>query len=89
MSPDTLARYVGVYSGLWGTLPRTVRVELEGGVLYANGVVNERVRLIPTSEWTFAGTDGLSSEFDPSGNPAAFMIERHVSGDYRYTRQGR
>jgi hypothetical protein len=89
VSPATLARYVGVYSGLWGTLPRTVRVELDGGVLYANGIVNEKVRLIPTSEWSFAGTDGLSFEFDPSGNPAAFMVERHVSGDYRYLRQPR
>ena len=87
VSPATLVRYVGVYSGLWGTLLRTVRVELEGGVLYLNGVLNERVRLIPHSDWSFSGTDGLSFEFDPSGNPAAFMVERHVSGDYRYTRQ--
>ena len=35
----------------------------------------------------FAGTDGLSYDFDPKGSPAAFMVERHVSGDWRYARQ--
>ncbi len=87
VSPQTLAKYVGVYSGLWVTRPRTVRIQLEGGTLYANGLLGEKVRLIPHSETTFSGTDGLSFEFDPHGNPAAFMVERHVSGDWRYTRQ--
>jgi hypothetical protein len=88
VSPLTLANYVGVYSGLWGpTVKRTVRIELEGGTLYSNGVFGERVRLIPHADASFMGTDGLSYEFDPAGNPAAFMVERHVSGDYRYSRQ--
>jgi hypothetical protein len=87
VSSPTLVKYVGVYSGLWGTQPRTVRVELDGATLYANGILNEKVRLIPQSETTFSGTDGLWFEFDPNGNPAAFMVERHISGDYRYTRQ--
>ena len=76
-----------VYSGLWGTIPRTVRIEREGETLYANGVFGERVRLIPHANASFMGTDGLSYEFDPAGNPAAFILERHVSGDYRYSRQ--
>jgi hypothetical protein len=84
---QTLEKYVGVYSGLWGNRPRTVRVRLDSGVLYANGILDEQVRLIPHSESVFAGTDGLSYAFDPEGNPAAFMLERHVSGDWRYTRQ--
>ena len=87
VSPQTLAKYVGVYSGLWVTRPRTVRIELENGTLYANGLLDERVRLIPHSETSFSGTDGLSFDFDPTGNPAAFMVERHVSGDWRYMRQ--
>lgn len=88
VSPLTLAKYVGVYSGLWGpTIQRTVRIELEGGILYSNGVFGERVRLIPQADASFMGTDGLSYEFDPAGHPAAFMVERHVSGDYRYSRQ--
>jgi hypothetical protein len=85
--PATLAKYVGVYSGLWVTRPRTVRIQLEGGTLYSNGVLEEKVRLIPHSEAIFMGTDGLTYEFDPDGNPAAFMVERHVSGDWRYARQ--
>ena len=85
--PTTLAKYVGVYSGLWGTRPRTVRIHLAGGTLYANGILEEEVRLIPRSEVSFMGNDGLSYEFDPAGNSAAFMVERHVSGDWRYARQ--
>ena len=87
VSPQTLAKYVGTYSGLWGERPRTVRIQLEGGTLYSNGLLGERVRLIPHSDTSFMGTDGLSFDFDPAGNPAAFMVERHVSGDWRYTRQ--
>lgn len=83
----TLAKYVGVYSGFWIDRPRTVRVQLEGGTLYATGLIGDRIRLIPQSAAKFAGSDGLSFEFDPQGNPAAYMIERHVSGDWRYTRQ--
>jgi hypothetical protein len=83
----TLAKYVGVYSGLWGGRRRTVRVQLEGGTLYVNGLLDERVRLIPHSATSFMGTDGYSFDFDPDGSPAAFMVERHVSGDWRYMRQ--
>jgi hypothetical protein len=87
VSPQTLAKYVGVYSGLWITRPRTVRIQLEDGTLYLNGLLGEKVRLIPHSDTTFMGTDGLSFDFDPEGSPAAFMVERHVSGDWKYTRQ--
>jgi len=87
VSAETLAKYVGVYSGLWVTRPRTVQIQLEGGTLYANGLLGEKVRLIPHSETSFSGTDGLSFDFDPDGNPAAFMVERHVSGDWKYKRQ--
>jgi len=78
---------VGVYSGFWVTRPRTVRVQLVDGTLYASGLVGDKIRLIPQSAAKFAGSDGLSFEFDPEGNPAAYMVERHVSGDWRYTRQ--
>jgi hypothetical protein len=84
---STLAKYVGVYSGLWGNRLRTVRIQLENGTLFSNGLLGERVRLIPHSATTFMGTDGYSFDFDPDGNPAAFMVERHVSGDWRYMRQ--
>ena len=87
VAPQTLAKYVGVYSGLWITRPRTVRVQLEGGTLYVNGLLGDKVRLIPHSATSFSGTDGLSFDFDPDGTPAAFVVERHVSGDWKYTRQ--
>ena len=83
----TLAKYVGVYSGLWVERPRTVRVQLEGGTLYLNGLVGDKVRLIPHSATSFSGSDGLTFDFDPEGNPATFVVERHVSGDWKYTRQ--
>ena len=83
----TLETYVGVYSGLWGTRPRTVHVRLERGVLHVNGVLDEPVRLIPQADGSFAGSDGLWYEFDSESRPAAFLVERHVSGDWRYTRQ--
>ena len=87
--PSTLAKYVGVYSGLWGTALRTVRVQLEDGTLYASGLVGDKIRLIPQSAASFAGSDGLSFDFDPEGDPAAYMVERHVSGDWRYMRKPR
>jgi len=83
----TLAKYAGVYSGLWITRPRTVRIQLENGTLYVNGVAEERVRLVPHSATFFMGTNGLSYDFDPEGSPAGFVVERHVSGDWRFTRQ--
>jgi hypothetical protein len=87
VAPLTLAKYVGVYSGRWASQQRTVRIQLEGGTLYSNGILGERVRLIPHSDTSFLGTDGYSVDFDPQGDPAAFMLERHVSGDWRYIRQ--
>jgi hypothetical protein len=82
-----LAKYVGVYSGPLGRILRTVRVQLEGDTLYVNGLVGEKVRLIPHSETSFEGTGGYTIDFDPGGNPAAFMVERHVSGDWKYLRE--
>ena len=87
VAPRTLAKYVGTYRGLWGSVLRTVRVQLEADTLYVNGLLGERVRLIPHSDTSFAGTDGYSFDFDPDGNPAAFMVERHVSGDWKLLRQ--
>lgn len=88
VAPAILARYVGVYSGLWGTLLRTVRVTLVADGLHATGVLEEDVRLIPQSEVVFAGTDGLTYEFaGDEGAAASHLVERHVSGDYRFARQ--
>lgn len=88
VAPAILERYVGVYSGLWGTLLRTVGVTLEADGLHATGVLGEDVQLIPQSEVLFAGTDGLTYEFTGAdGAAASHLVERHVSGDYRFARQ--
>lgn len=42
---------------------------------------------LPHSETFFMATNGLSYDFDPEGNPATFIVERHVSGDWRFSRQ--
>jgi hypothetical protein len=88
VSREVLARYVGVYRGMWGPNVRTVRVTLDGDILRANGVHDQDVQLIPESATFFAGTDGLTYEFVGAGSgPATQLIERHVSGDYTYGRQ--
>ena len=37
------------HRGFWGPVLRTVRVELEGDTLYVNGIIGDKVRLIPHS----------------------------------------
>jgi len=88
VAPAVLARHVGVYSGRWGTGTRTVRVTLVDGVLYGNGTAGEKVRLVPQSETFFLTSDGYSLEFggDRHGS-SEFVVERHVSGDWKYMRQ--
>lgn len=86
---STLTKYVGVYSGLWIQTPRTVQIRLEGDTLHLKGVLDEDVRLIPHSETFFMGTNGLTYDFDTAANPAAFVVERHVSGDWKFSRQSR
>ncbi len=53
--PALLATYVGTYSGMWGPVPRTVRVTLTDGTLYASGLLGEPVRLDPPIRHFFHG----------------------------------
>ena len=87
VAPAILASYVGVYSGLWIDRPRTVHVTLVDGTLYVNGLVGDTVRLVPHSDTFFMGSDGLTFEFGGDGGTITYVIERHVSGDWKYTRQ--
>jgi hypothetical protein len=87
VAPAILESYVGTYSGLWGTVPRTVRVTLTDGTLYANGLLGEPVRLIPQSDTSFMGADGLTFEFGGEGGAITYLVERHVSGDWKYARR--
>jgi hypothetical protein len=86
VAPKILASYVGVYSGLWVDRPRTVQVKLMDGTLYVNGLVGDQVRLVPHSDTFFMSTDGLTYEFGGDGRAITYMIERHVSGDWKYMR---
>jgi hypothetical protein len=94
VAPDVLARYVGVYSGLYQGNKRTVQVELSGGQLMAkitgaddgDGGGNTRA-LVPVSPTLFEGV-GLGYQFvvDDKGVATA-VVEIHISGPYRYPRQ--
>ena len=87
IAPDILASYVGTYSGMWGTVPRTVRVTLVDGTLYASGLIGDTVRLVPHSDTFFMGSDGLQFEFGGEGGDITYLMERHVSGDWKFARQ--
>ena len=87
VAPALLATYVGTYSGMWGPVPRTVRVTLTNGTLYASGLLGEPVRLVPQSDTFFMGSDGLTFEFGSDRGAVTYLVERHVSGDWKYARQ--
>ena len=91
---DVLARYVGVYSGLYMDSKRTIEVSLSGGQLNAQIVggataIDETGTrpLVPQSQTVFEGL-GLGYQFivDEKG-VATDLVEIHVSGPYRYPRQ--
>ena len=91
VAPEVLAKYVGVYKGLWFATPRTVRVTLVDGALFVQA--DNRPSLVPLvaqSETHFqgAGAGGLGYLFvrDAQGVATA-VIEQHVSGSYTYPRQ--
>ena len=92
VAPDVLARYVGTYSGFWGTTWRTVDVSLSGGQLIARivgGTIagDESRPLVPQSQTLFEGL-GLGYQFiaDDKG-VATDVVEIHISGPWRYPRQ--
>jgi hypothetical protein len=87
LAPEILAKYTGVYKGVWQRQPRTVEMTFSGGTLFVAVNGGEKRPLIPQSETKFAGT-GLSYDFirDERG-AATHVIEGHVSGDYKFERQ--
>ena len=99
--PDVLARYVGVYSGIYGGNKRTYEVSLSGGQLIAK-IVGAAVEgglgaagldegasrpLVPQSQTVFEGL-GLGYQFivDDKG-VATDLVVIHISGPYKYSRQ--
>jgi len=87
VDPEILAKYTGVYKGVYLRGPRTVEVSLSGDSLFVAADGGEKRPLIPQSETSFTGT-GLTYRFirDDHG-VATDVVEGHVSGDYKYARQ--
>ena len=98
--PDVLAKYVGVYSGIYGGRPRTFEITLEGGKLIAK-IAGEAIEgglgatgldegaprtLVPQSQTVFEGL-GLGFRFmvDDKG-VANELVVIHISGPYTYRR---
>jgi hypothetical protein len=88
--PEVLSNYVGVYSGRWGSRPRTVKVTLDGGELYVTGLFSsEQLLLIAHSDSLFTSTEGYSYRFFRDGNGVVTHVEEiHASGNYPLRRQG-
>jgi hypothetical protein len=100
--PDVLARYVGVYSGIYGGQKRTMEVTLSDGQLMAKIVGGADVEgglgavgldpdaarpLLPRSPTLFEGA-GLGYEFIVDANGVATdVVEIHISGPYKFSRQ--
>jgi hypothetical protein len=87
VSPEILAKYVGVYKGEWIGRPRTVEITFSGGALYVAVEGGAPQPLAPLSDTIFSGT-GLGYRFILDDNGVATdVMEIHVSGDYRLQRQ--
>ena len=87
VAPEILAKYVGVYKGLYLGKPRTVEVTFSGGTLSATVNGGPKQPIVAQSETGFSGT-GLTYKFirDDQGI-ATDVVEGHVSGDYKFQRQ--
>ena len=93
VAPDVLARYVGVYNGVYLAYKRTIEVSLSGGQLIAKvsggaGVDGGEIRpLVPQSETLFEG-GGLAYQFIVDGSGAATdLVQINITGPYRFARQ--
>ena len=91
VAPEILAKYAGTYEELdrWGTRPHPaiIEVTVSNGTLFAELKGREKVQLVAQSETNFTGfyNWGLAFVRDNQGNVTQ-LLERHVSGDYRYRR---
>ena len=87
VAPEILAKYVGVYKGMYAQYPRTVEVTLSDGTLSVSMNGGPKQSLVPQSETSFAGT-GLRYRFIRNDQGIATdIVEGHISGDYKFPRQ--
>jgi hypothetical protein len=91
VAADVLAKYVGTYleqPKYWRNEPRTVVITASNGRLYGNLNGQGAMPLVARSSTLFSGLSGLGVEFVPDANGvAATLFVKHVSGDYRFSRQ--
>ena len=93
VAPEVLARYVGVYHGVYGGDKRIIEVTLSGDRLIAKvtgraAVDGGEMRpLIPQSQTTFDGV-GIVYQFVVGDNGVATaLVEIHISGPERFPKQ--
>ena len=92
VAPDVLARYVGVYHGMYTTNKRTIEVTLSGGQLMAKIIGGAAIDggdmrpLVPLSQTLFEGL-GIGYRFvvDDKGVTTG-LVEIHNSGEQLFTR---
>ena len=91
VAPEILAKYAGTYEelDLWGNRPHPaiIEVTVSNGALFAELKGREKAQLVAQSETNFSGfyNWGVAFVRDSQGN-VTHLLERHVSGDYRYRR---
>jgi len=91
VAPEILAKYAGTYEelDLWGNRPHPaiIEVTVSNGALFAELKGREKVQLVAQSETNFSGfyNWGVAFVRDNQGT-VTHLLERHVSGDYRYRR---
>jgi hypothetical protein len=91
--PEVLAKYVGIYHGLYLDKPRTIEVSLAGDQLIAKvtgGAAidgGEMRPLIPQSEILFDGA-GIAYQFVVGANGVATALDEiHISGPSRFPKE--
>ena len=86
VGPQTLARYVGTYSGIYLGNVITVEVTLEDGELFMQRGNAARARLVPQAENAFI-RGGFGYVFTAEGDGMATEVsEVHVSGAWTFSR---
>jgi hypothetical protein len=87
VAPEVLAKYVGVYKGVWARRPRVVEITLSRDALFVSAAGGAPQRLFPQSETLYSGGNlGYNFIRDDRGM-ATDVVEMHVSGDYTLHRQ--
>jgi hypothetical protein len=85
-APEILAKYVGVYKGVWARRPLVVEIALRDDTLFVSEAGGEPERLVPQSETSFFARLGYTFIRDNQGI-ATDVVEKAVSGDYPLHRQ--